>query len=281
MKFSQIGELPVEYIYALLFIVATIPILMPLGLPVVPSSITEEAYQAIEDLPDNSVVVFDWSASAGYGPELETQCVAIFRHLLSRPLKIIIISTMSSDGPMMYDLALTGSSVSGRAVDPLGEYGKIYGEDYVYLGYIPGREAAMAAIARDTWMTTTDDAGTPLEEIPIMEFCRTWEDWDLTIFIAGSAFEEIIGQWNSAYGLPIIIGGPGVSCPRIFPYYAADQVKAVLISIRASAEYEVLIGEFGLGRGLMDVLNLAQLICVVSIVVCNLAYWIPRLSGEK
>lgn len=279
MNLSKLGDLPPKYLYLILLFLTSIPILQPIGLPVIPSSTSLAAYQAIENLPPDSVVIFDWSATAGYGPELETQCVVLLRHLLSRPLKVVILS-FAAEGPMLYDMALEGSSISGRPVNP-EEYGAVYGEDYVWLGFISGGESAMVSFARDPWMTHEDAYGTPLEDIPMMEYCKEVSDWDLTISVAGANFEELIAQWNSAYGVQIIMGGPGVSCPRLFPYYASKQIVSILSSITAAAEYEVLIDEFGVGRELMDVLSIAQMLIVLSIIIGNIAYLSKRLEGEK
>jgi len=276
---EKLDKLPSQYLWVILLCVSSIAILRPIGLPVVPSSLTRDGYNFIEDLPPDSVVVLDWSATSGYGPELETQCVAVFRHLLSRPLKVIIVS-FASEGPLLYDMALEGSKLSGVAVKPEEDYGKIYGEDYVFLGYIPGNEVAFVAFAEDSWMTEKDEYGKPLEELPIMQYCKTVEDWSLAVTLRGSFFEEMIGLWNSAYGLPIIMGGPGVSCPRLFPFYAAGQLVSIIVSVVGSSHYETLIGEPGLGCQLMDGLSLAQLLIVASIIVGNIAGYYKRRGGK-
>jgi len=279
MTLRKIERLDPRYLFLILLVVASIPMIIPLGLPMKAGALTEKAYLIIESLPPESVVVIDACMSAGYGPELQTQFVALLRHLLSRPLKVVIVS-FGTEGPMLFDMALKGGLISGPKVD-LEKYGKVYGVDWVYLGYIPGGETAFASFARDSWMTKVDDENTPLDELPIMQYCKNIDDWSLSITVTGGSFEQYIAQWSAAYGTTLIMGVPGVSAPRLFPYVATGQLAAMLVSLRGAGEYELLIKQPGLGAQLMDILNLTQLLIVLSVIIGNILYFAGRLGGQK
>jgi len=280
MSLKKFIELDSRYIFLILLILSSIPVLHPLGLPLRPSALTLSAYEIIEELPQGSVVILDAQHSAGYGPELGTQFAALLRHLLSRPLRTVIVA-FSAEGPLLFDMTLKGSTLSGGAVNP-EEYGAIYGEDYIFLGYLPGGETAIAGFAGDSWLTAVDGIqGKPLSEFPIMEHCKSAKDWSLAVSVSGGNFDQMVGQWYSAYGTSIIFGAPGVSAPRIYPYISAGQVDAMLVSLTGAAEYELLIHRPGLGVGLMDVLNLSQLLIVVFVILGNIAYFAMRQGGVK
>lgn len=279
MNVDKLFKLDPKYLYLVLAIVVSVPIIKPLGLPVQPGTYTMAVYDFISSLPEGSVFVIDAAQTAGYGPELETQYVAILKHLLSIDVKLIIVS-FSAEGPMLVDMAFKGGTISGAPVDP-ADYGDVYGEDYVYLGYIPGGETAFYAFGIDCWMTQLDEYGTPLEDLPIMQYCKTANDWDGIIAFTGGNHEQRIAQWNSVYGVPLLFGVPGVSAPRMYSYIATGQVESMLVSLIGAAEYEMLTKEIGLASALMDVLNLGQLCIVFFIILGNIGYFIERSRGGK
>lgn len=279
MNIDKLFKLDPKYLYLVLAIVVSVPIIKPLGLPVQPGTYTMAVYDFISSLPEGSVFVIDAAQTAGYGPELETQYVAILKHLLSIDVKLVIVS-FSAEGPMLVDMAFKGGTISGSPVDP-ANYGDVYGEDYVYLGFIPGGETAFYTFASDCWLTQVDEYGTPLEDLPIMQYCKTAEDWDGIIAFAGGNHEQRIAQWNSVYGVPLLFGVPGVSAPRMYSYIATGQVESMLVSLIGAAEYEMLTKEIGLASALMDVLNLGQLCIVFFIILGNIGYFIERSRGGK
>jgi len=279
MSFDKLFNLDQKYLYLVLAIAVSIPMITPLGLPVVPGTYTKNTYNFISSLPEGSVFVLDAAQTAGYGPELETQYVAILKHLLSLDVKLVIVS-FSAEGPMLVDMGFTGGIISGAPVDP-ADYGDVYGEDYVYLGYIPGEETAFFAFGLDCWMTHVDEYGTPLEDLPIMQYCKSAEDWYAIMSFAGGAHEQRIAQWNSVYGVPLLFGVPGVSAPRMYSYIATGQVESMLVSLIGAAEYEMLSGKIGLASALMDVLNLGQITIVLFIILGNIGYFIERRRGGK
>ena len=279
MSLRKLMDVDSRYLYLVMLVLVSLPVLKPLGLPMLPSPLSTKAYQFIESLPAGSVVILDGDMTAGYGTELQTQFVAVLRHVLSRPLRTVI-ACFGSEGPLLVDMAFKGGVISGTPVDPK-KYGAVYGKDYVFLGYIPGGETGMLAFARDSWTTKVDAYGTPLAQLPIMEYCKSAKDWKLAVSFTGGNHEQRIAQWNSAYGVSIIFGVPGVSAPRMYAFMASGQVYSMLSSLGGAAEYELLTREIGLAAALMDVLNLGQLMVVVCVVVSNIAYLIVRSRGEK
>jgi len=279
MSFDKLFDLDQKYLYLVLAIMVSIPIIKPLGLPVVPGTYTKGTYDFISSLPEGSVFVLDAAQTAGYGAELQTQYVAILRHLLSLDVKLVIVS-FAAEGPMLVDMGFAGGTISGTPVDP-AFYGDVYGEDYVYLGFIPGGETAFFAFGLDCWMTKVDEYGTPLEDLPIMQYCKTGEDWYGIMSFAGGNHEQRIAQWNSVYGVPLLFGVPGVSAPRMYSYIATGQVESMLVSLIGAAEYEMLSGKVGLASSLMDVLSLGQITIVFFIILGNIGYYIERRRGVK
>ena len=69
-------------------------------------------------------------------PELFPMSVASMKHILEKDVKFVEV-TFWIEGPLVFDTLL-------GQVDP-ADYGKVYGEDWIRLGYVPGQETAMGS----------------------------------------------------------------------------------------------------------------------------------------
>lgn len=276
---KKISVLDRRYLFILLLILSTIPILQPLGFPVPLSELTKKGYNFVQALPAGSVVIVDLQGGQTYGAELGSMYADILKHTFSRNLKVVIVG-FEANAPLIYDMILKGSTITGTPINP-SSYGKVYGTDYVFLGFIAGGETGFAAFARDSWVTQTDNWGTPLSNLPIMQYCKTVHDWSLMISISAGSYEAMIAQYYSAYQVPLIFGAPGVSASRLYPYVGAGQIVSILNSLRGSAEYELLTGQPGLAVSLMDMMSVSQLLIIACILIGNITYFISRGEGGK
>ncbi|GAG98116.1 unnamed protein product, partial [marine sediment metagenome] len=202
-----------RYIYLLAWVFVLFPLLFPLGLPIPIGRESQAWKEYIENIPSDSTIIVTMDYGVSGMPELYPMTVATMHHLWTdtkaKNFKIVVIATWNQ-GPLVFDTLLD-------QMNPASTYGVVYGEDWIELGWIPGSETGMAALAVDMWSQTPRDflEDRPLSDYPIMENIKTAEDIDLVVsFETGTpGLPEWLRQWNTPYGTPFIVGCIGVSVP--------------------------------------------------------------------
>ena len=265
-----------RYIYLAAWIFVLFPLLNPLGLPVPIGRESRTWYNYIEAIPDDSVIIVSMDYGVSGMPELYPMTVATMHHLwdncLTRNWKIVVLAFWNQ-GPLVFDTLLT-------QIDPAERYNVVYGEHWVELGWVPGSETGMAALATDMWGQTPRDylEDRPLADLPIMADIRTAEDVDLVISIETGTpgLPEWLRQWNDPFGVPFIVGCIGVSVPGMAPYLASGQLSALMPGLTASGEYELLLNRPGLAVAGLDAVSMSHLLVVLLVLIGNVAYFASR-----
>lgn len=274
---EKIQNIDRRYIYLLTWIAVLFPLIFPLGLPVTIGKYSTNYYNYIEELPEDSVIMvtFDYGISAM--PELYPLTIATFTQLWSHDFKIIVVASWLQ-GPMVMDVLL-------EEIDPEEIYGKVYGEDWIELGWFAQGEIGMAALGKDIWATLPVDyiENKPTSSFSIMQNIKTAEDVDLIIsFETGTpGLPEWIRQWQTPYDTSIIMGCIGVMVPEVAPYLQTKQLGALIPGLTASAEYELLLERPGLAIAGVDAISISHLLVIILVIAGNVAYLLSesRRSG--
>lgn len=217
-----------------LFLVAAIPAITALRLPLTVSSYTKDFYNAVLKLPPGSVVVFGNTFEV---PPVEARDIyrAVILTLASRNLKAIFLNFEAGG------VAASEFIVSYSKVESL--YGWRYGIDYVIFPYLSGQEVAMAAAATDFYSAYSKDIrGTPIENIPIMQNVRSFRDIKLAIAQYGifTFGDMYVRQWPVKYpNVTLLIIGQYYG---IAGYYGKNVMGNIDNTAPAFAEYEFLSG---------------------------------------
>jgi hypothetical protein len=259
---DKILNLDRRIIYVIIIIACAYPFINPIGIPVALDPYTLNFYGVIEDLPEGSDVLW----GMGIGPSLTEHIgmsISVIKHLFAKNLNVLFFSVRAETPPI-----ITG------ILDIAGTEGKVYGEDWVELGFLPGYEPAMAAIAADLWEMATDEYGTPLEDIPLMQDLHTLNDIELTIVTYGSDIEGWVRQWHTAYGTPML-AFDGSFYQGMLPYFPA-QIAGLLPGVRGGAEYELLIDQPGVNLIQSDALSLGHMIVILSVIIGNVLYFLSK-----
>lgn len=267
MSFLKGYETQKRIVYLILFIVVAIPILNPIGLPVAINEYTRSFYDTIQELPEDSVVLVHYGFEAGAWGELDSQCIAVVQHLMKRQIKIIFCSTWGM-GPPFIEKTLD--------VTDTGE--RVYGEDYVNVGYIPGWETGVAAMANDFHgIVNVDYYGDSIDGT-FLDDINTGHDVDLVIaFECGSAGSgTFLTQFQVPFGTEVLSGAIGVIVPGVIPFYQSGQISGLLASVRGAAEYEILTNNPGKGAIGTDVLTFAHVWLIISVIIGNIIYFMER-----
>jgi len=272
--FEKFENLDRRWIYLLAWLFVIFPLIFPLGLPVPINKESQQWYKAISDIPDGSTVVFAPMYGTSGMPELFPMTLATMHQLWSKDVKIIVVSFWA-EGPLVFDQLL-------RQMNP-EDYGKVYGVDWIDLGYIPGQEPAMRAFGDDMAKSVARDylEGKNLSEFPIMQQVNSANDIDLIISIETGTpgLTEWLRQWQEPYKTPIVVGCIGVSAPGMAPFLQSGQLSALLPGLTSSAEYELLINRKGLAIAGVDAVSMSHILVVVMVVLGNIGYFVGR--GKK
>ena len=271
----KLGKVDRRWIFLIIGVVVIIPLFFPLGLPIRATATTQQAYDAIDDLPKGSKILLSCEYGPSTKPEIHPMVLAVLRHLFKNEHKVYV-TCLWPDGQFLAEEALDQVAAE--------EYGLSYGEDYVLLGFRPGNEAVVKGIVSNLRKLYTIDArGTKVTEIPMMEGINRFEDFDF-LFSASAGYPGTIEWVQYAVDptdVPMSTGTTSIQVNEIMPYIQSGQVNGILAGMPGAAEYEALIGVPGIGTSGMDAQSIAHLVIVIFIVLGNIGFFIERNRSKK
>jgi len=264
----KLGNLDRRVLYVILFLAVLYPLVNPIGLPFKISEWTLNFYKAVENCKPGDVILVAMDYSVGGGPDVHPQAEAVFKHAMERGLKVVLAA-----------FVIEGQEFGNQLV-ALGErMGKVYGEDFVNLGFAPGVEVAISSFAQDVLgVFATDVRGNQTASLPIMKGIKTAGDFvlicDFATGIPGPA--EWIRQVQTRYNVPIASGVVTVMGPQTEPYYQSGQLVGLLSGLRSAAEYELAMQQPGMAVAGMDAQSMGHVAIVVFVVLGNLVYFVEK-----
>ena len=180
-------------------------------------------------------------------------------------LKIVIVN-FDPQGPIFAD----------KLLNSVNKHDKVYGEDYILLGWVPGgKDVGGAALANDIHgVFAKDFYGNEINSFQMMDSINDHEDIDLIIDIDwGSGTEAFLYQWVAPHGSKLLAHLTGQMSPTFEPHYNAGNIVGLIIGVRGAAEYELLANRPGIGVATTDVLSTSHLLTVLLVIVGNIIYW--------
>jgi hypothetical protein len=187
--------------------------------------------------------------------------ISIMRHLFRNNHKVFI-TCLWPDGQFMAQDAINQVAKN--------EFNKVYGEDYVFLGFRPGNEAVVKGIVSNLRkLYTVDVYQKKIENIPLMEGITNFKDFDF-LFSSSAGFPGTI-EWvqyaSDPTGVPRATGVTSIQVNEVMPYVQSGQMVGLLAGMPGAAEYESLVGEKGSATSGMDAQSIAHLVIVLFIVL--------------
>ena len=271
---SKLANVDSRVFYWILFIALMVPFLSPIGFPITIAENTRDLYEGITEDEGNEGDV--WIMNFGYGvsawPECHPSVTVCTKALFREGAKIIFM------GPH-YDVELTYNKIHDTVREDFAN--KVYGEDYVFLGYITGGESAIAQLASNIRSVyPVDHFGTPLDQIPMMQGVNTHED------IAGVLSSDtgdygvhFMTQWQAAYGSKLAEIGIAMNGSTDLPRWQAGNYFGLSIGSRGGAELEILIGELGGATTAMDSISVSHLLLIFAVILGNIGMVVQRRSS--
>ena len=258
-----------RWIYLAVGIAVIMPFLLPTPMPI---SITPEArslYDAVEALPDSSNVMLVFDYYPATAAECEPMAIAACHQFFRKNCKIIALSNIPLGGPSMAE----------RITRMMGDkYGKVYGVDYVNLGFKYNYVAVLSGMGHSIEsIFPTDNSGTPLSQLPLMNAVKNYSNIAFIFEIADNATADYwVSIVNAQFGVPIGCGGTAVMAPKFYAYVSSHQFVGLLGGMRGAAEYEKLIGILGTATTGMQAQSIVHILIIALVVLGNVGYFLGR-----
>ena len=244
------------YLLVLGVLLAILLIRPPFGdIPFAPSTDVTQFYNAVESVPSDRpvLVVYDWDATRS--AEMSVLSQAVMRHLMSRHVPFVTIST-APQGP-----GFAQQVVRAALADPVSNYGYTYGTDYLILGYIPGNEAALRSAVDDFTAVLPLDYQQieRLDTYPILRQgnIKGARDFALVIDLASDEAElrNWIEQVGARTGVPIIAAVPQSLDPiaRSYNRVRGTGLQAVVSGTNGALQYNRQLLQAGRNTGQMNI----------------------------
>lgn len=274
MKLSPLAERRI--IYLVLFLAVMLPLLFPIGWKTESSAHVRMAHNLVDKMPAGTVAIISFDYDPASMTELQPMAEAMIEHAWSKGHKIIA-TALWPQGPQLADQAFR---------NVMAKYpGKVYGEDYVNLGYKVGGMVTIQAMGRSmAEIYPTDTSGMQYKSIPILAKITTIKD--IAYIASMSSGDPGIKQWIMAahdmFGVPVTGGTTAISAPGFIPYInSQNQLIGLLGGLKAAAEYESLIGVDGPATAKMDSQSVAHLLILIFIAIGNIKVFLAKKKARK
>jgi len=255
------------YLATILFLL--IPFLWDIPMP--QSSISAaslDLYNTIEACPKNGIILIDSSWDPGSQAENKSQLQCVIRHLCSRKIRFVVISTVTAVGPQF----------ANSTIGPIAEAaGYQYGTDWVNLGYIQpaaGMPILIEGMLHDLHQLRKEDySGTPVDQLPLMKKVKTLRDVYMVYSVTYAPDQSWISFVKGQTGIPVAFGYMTIMAPTYSPFLDSKQLCGALVGNRGAAEYEALCQQPDLGTKLSMAGSFGNIAVILAAIVGNIGLW--------
>lgn len=271
--FEKMMKVDRRWIYLAIGLAVLIPTVKTFDVPVTVSPEVRKVYTFVDNIKAGEYLFLAIDYDPTSLAELNPMAEAIIKHAFSRNEKLVIV-TLAQFGPGMVE------SIINRLA---GEYNKVRGVDYTFLGYRPYPAITILAMGVDFRVPfPVDYYGTSLDSLPVMRGIKNFYNVkgviDLT---AGNTADMWLVDGNGRYGFPLAIGITGVSAADYYQYLQSGQLFGIIPGIKGAAEYESLIDKPGTGMQQAAYQVVAHSVIIIFIILSNIAYFSTRKNKAK
>ena len=261
-----------RYIFILIALTVIVPLLFPIGMPITETGEVRAVYDYIEELPPGSAIMVALDYDPASLAELYPMTIAVLRHAYSRKIRVIGM-TLWPTGATLGDLAMR-EAAEGIAQE---------GEDYVYLGFVPGAVNVIMRMGEDiSAVFPMDYSGKPLSEVPAMNGIKNYKDLALVVDLAaGSSPSWWVVYAGTTYNQTIAVGCTAVSAVGYYPFLNSKQIIGLIGGMKGAAEYEKLIETRGTATVGMDSQSIAHVAIILLIITANVSYFAMRRREKQ
>jgi hypothetical protein len=229
-------------------------------------------FEYVDSLPPGSVLLVSFDHEASSLPEIRPLAVSLLRHAFAKGHRLIGIALLAEGTGIGYTLMTQAAK----------EYGRKYGEDYVYLGFKPQYIAAILSMGESIPKTFPEDyLGNAYESFALPRGINTYDDLAGVISIAdGSLTTHWVEYGAARYQVRVSAFVTAAMVTTYDPYVASGQMHSMVGGLRGAAEYERLLGMGGSGVRSMLAQTGAHLYVILLIIIGNIIYFAGRRKGR-
>lgn len=269
-----------RWIFLVILLSAILPLLFPVHLPTVPGKDVQGIYDAIEALPPDSVVLMSFDFGPSTQIEIKPALLANLRHIWRRKdLKIVALGLWPEGAKL-------GNRVLKQIAAEQEKLGapRVYGVDYVNLGYKAGGAVALRGVGSGFATIFPEDISHKrLSDLPLMSRVKDYSDVALLLSYSGGVpgIKEHIQVAATQYNVKVGGSVTAVSAPEMSPYLNSGQLVGLMGGLRGAAEYEVLIDTPGDAIVGMNVQSAVHMVMVIFIIISNVVYFADRRTSRS
>jgi len=262
---NKIMNLDRRWIYLVIGLVTFLPMLVMVDMPVQITSEVKSVYDRIESLPEGTIIMVPMEYSPDTMAELQPMAKAVLRHCFSRGLKVIS-TALQIQGVLLIEQDL-------RTVAE--EYDKVYGEDYVYLGYKPYPDQVILNMGENFRLPFPQDYyNNYLDDLPMMAGVSNYSSVNCIVNInATSGVDSWINYANGRYGADLALGVTAVIATDYYAFLQSGQIFGLMGGLKGAAEYEKLNGRKGIATRAMTSVSVAHVFIILFIIIGNVAFF--------
>ncbi|MCE5323099.1 hypothetical protein LLG46_07265 [bacterium] len=268
--FAKLQNIDRRILYLLVALVIIIPLVRkPARHPRTIFKEVQSAYDTIQAVPNDKLVIlssyFDAGTVAENGPQVE----AMMRHLFRKGTKF---ATVTWDPVGAELVSKIGKQVSGQMH-------KQYGRDWVDLGYNPGpMYVIVSGMAKDFQKVIKQDKyGTKLADISATKDVKSAKQIGTVIEVTASGTVPVwIAYFNMPNNIPLVYCPTAVMAAEAYPYLDSGQLNGMLNGVIGSAQYETLLGmgnEATYSSAASWALSTAHIFIIVLLIIGNIGYF--------
>jgi len=279
----KITNIDRRIIFLFIALSVIVPLLLNIKFTEKAGPIVKNIFDKVESLPAGSRVLLSLDYGPSTVPEIQPMVNALVRHFNEKELKIYFMC-----------LWATGQNLTTTTVDSVQtkEFPeKVYGVDYVNLGYKAGNEGLINVLLTDMKkMYTTDVLGTYIDDIEMMKPVSNLTSFDLIISLGGGTpgIKEWILFAGDPGNIPVAGGSTAVQAPLLYPYWP-NQLLGLMGGIKGAAEYESeLIRTYpkyktksNPGIKMMGPQAIAHIVIMLFIIIGNVTFFMERAREKR
>lgn len=257
-------------IFLIIGLCVVVPLLLNLRIGFKPTKPVQDLYFAVEKIPSGSIVYLACDYDPASAPEVYPMTLAVMRHLFKKNIRVIS-GALWPAGPPLIEKAFQTTAIK--------EFNKMYGEDFINLGFKEGREIVMVSMGNSIPETfPTDYYGKNISYFPIMKNVKNYRDVQMIISISSGypGTKEWVQQVQARFNMIMGAGCTAVSAPEYYPYYQSGQLVGLLGGMKGAAEYEQLVNAPGLGISGMVAQSYVHLLIILFILLGNIVYLMKK-----
>ena len=262
---NKLMNLDRRWIYLVIGLVTFLPMLVMVDMPVQITSEVKSVFDRLDSLPEGTLVMIPMEYSPDTMAELQPMAKAVLRHCFSRGLKVIS-TALQIQGVLLIEQDL-------RTV--ADEYDKVYGEDYVYLGYKPYPDQVILNMGENFRLPFPQDYyNNYLDDLPMMAGVSNYSSVNCIVNInATSGVDSWINYANGRYGADLALGVTAVIATDYYAFLQSGQIFGLMGGLKGAAEYEKLTGRKGIAARAMTSVSVAHVFIILFIIIGNVAFF--------